>query len=504
MALLVPPIIRAAGALCAALVLTVAHADGALPPPVAQELARQGLPASALSFRIEPVIGARSPARTLADGRAVNPASAMKLVTTLAALDLLGPAHRWTTSMHASAAVEDGVLQGDLYLLGGGDPNLTWERIGAMLRVLRGSGIDAIAGDLVLDRSLFQPARPDIGAAPFDDTPDAAYNVIPDALTPSDYLVTYALSSGASGMTVQTTPPLSAVVVDNRMTLDDRPCADWQDSWRQPGVQAEADGTLRITLAGAFPRHCQARVELATLERDLYVERFVRALWREMGGRWDGRVREGKVPPGAVTLVERQFDTLADTVRSINKRSDAVKARMVYLALGVTPGVTSGAAGLTTRGRANRRVLDWIGQQGVDPAGIVIDNGSGLSRHERLSARQLSALLRAAQGGSWHAEFAASLPIVALDGTMKRRLQGTRVAGNARLKTGTLRDVAALAGYLRDARGQDWIVSAFINDPQAARGRAVLDRLMVWVAEGGAAAFGKDTPPRQAASKGQP
>jgi D-alanyl-D-alanine carboxypeptidase/D-alanyl-D-alanine-endopeptidase (penicillin-binding protein 4) len=157
---------------------------------------------------------------------------------------------------------------------------------------------------------------------------------------------------------------------------------------------------------------------------------------------------------------------------------------MLYLALGAT---AAAGQGQPTRERARRRVLDWIAAQGVDTAGIVIDNGSGLSRDERISPGQLAALLKGAAASRWYPEFAASLPIVGVDGTMKRRMPGSRAVGNARLKTGTLRDVAALAGYVRDPGGQDWIVTAFINDPQAARGRAVLDALVGWVAEGGAA-----------------
>lgn len=476
-------LLRVLGLIPAVFFLAVSHA-AAMPPAVEQELARQGVPAGALSYRIEPLAGAS--AHVLGERRALNPASTMKLVTTLAALDALGPAHRWSTALLSDARLENGVLQGDLYLRGGGDPNLTWERLGGMLRSLRNSGIVSIAGDLVLDRTLFQPTRTDIGSPAFDDTPDASYNVIPDALTLSDYLLTYTLSSNGSGVAVQTTPPLSGVAVLNRMTLNELPCRDWQESWRQPMVEEEEGGAVRIVLSGSFPRDCSRSVELHTLDRDLYLERLVRALWEEMGGQWRGRAREGKVPAGATVLAERQFETLAETVRDINKRSHAVKARMLYLTMGATAG---GGAGQPTLERARRRVIDWIAAQGVEPAGIVIENGSGLSRIERLSAAQLSALLKSAAASRWYPEFAASLPIVALDGTMKNRLKLGPAAGNARLKTGTLRDVAALAGYVRDRRGQDWIVTAFVNDPQAKEGagRAVLDQLILWVAEGSAA-----------------
>ena len=472
-----------------AVFLAAAHA-AAMPAEVEQELARQGLPAGALSYRIEALAG--TTVHVLGERRALNPASAMKLVTTLAALDALGPAHRWTTSMLSDARIEHGELKGDLYLLGGGEPNLSWERLGGMLRSLRERGIVAIGGDLVLDRTRFQPTRSDIGLPPFDDTPDASYNVIPDALTLSDYLVTYTLASDGTRVAVRTAPPLSGVAVLNRMTLNGLPCKDWRETWRRPKVEEGEGGVLRIVLDGSFPRDCDQTVELQTIERDLYIERLVRALWEEMGGRWRGRAREGKVPAGAAVLAERQFETLAQTVRDINKDSHAVKARLLYLTLGAT---AHGGAGQATLERARRRVLDWIAAQGVDGAGIVIENGSGLSRIERFSAAQLAALLRLAAASRWYPEFAASLPIAALDGTMKNRVTLAPAAGNARLKTGTLRDVAALAGYVRDRRGQDWIVTAFVNDPQAGegRGRAVLDQLILWVAQGKAAAPGTPT-----------
>ena len=465
--------IRTASALCLAFIWACAQAAPPLPAPVQQELARQQLPASALGFQVLP-LAPNLPSHAVQAERSFNPASNMKLVTTLAAVDALGPAWRWTTALYGDGA-------GNLYLRGGGDPNLGWERLGGMLRTLRNRGVATIAGDLVLDRSLFAPARFDLGAPPFDDTPDAAYNVIPDALNISDYLVTYNLSSGAAAVSVQTTPPLDAVTVVNRLAPVDAPCADWQDAWRRPRVEQDAGGAVRIVLDGPFPRNCKASVGLATLGRDLYVERLVRALWREMGGQWTGRVREGVVPPTAELLVERQFETLGETIRTVNKLSDGIKARLVYLTLGAT---AAEGAGLPTLERARRQVLAWVAAQGVDPAGIVIENGSGLSRIERISPAQLSALLRASAAHSWYPEFAASLPIAGLDGTLRRRMKDLPTPALARLKTGTLRDVAALSGFVRDRKGRDWVVTAFVNDPQADRGPAVLDSLIRWVADG--------------------
>ncbi|MCD2515801.1 D-alanyl-D-alanine carboxypeptidase/D-alanyl-D-alanine-endopeptidase [Massilia sp. G4R7] len=468
-------VIRGAGALCLAAAWACARAADAVPPPVAQELARQGLPASALAFQVTP-LSPELPRHAWQAGRLFNPASAMKQVTTLAALDALGPAYRWTTALYGDGA-------GNLYLRGGGDPNLDWERLGGMLRELRMKGIATIAGDLVLDRSLFAPARPDVAAPPFDDTPDAAYNVVPDALNVSDYLVTYTLSSNTTAVAVRTTPPLDGVTVVNRLIPNDTPCTGWQAGWRRPRVERDAGGAVRIVLEGGFPRDCTASIDLATLERDLYLERLVRALWRELGGQWSGRVREDRTPAGAALLAARQFETLGETIRTVNKRSDGVKARLVYLTLGAT---ANDAPGVPTLEGARRRVLDWVAVQGVDPAGIVIENGSGLSRIERISPAQLSALLRAAVASPWYPEFAASLPVAGLDGTMRKRLEDLPAPSGARLKTGTLRDAAALSGYVRDRAGRDWIVAAFVNDPRLEDGRSVLDSLIRWVAAGGA------------------
>jgi len=473
------PIHRLVSAVCMAFACICVQAADSLPPQVMQALADQGLPASALGFQVLPVRGA-APRHEAQAERAFNPASNMKQVTTLAALDMLGPAWRWTTSMYADGVINSGTLAGKLYLRGGGEPNLGWERLGGMLRTLRNRGINTIGGDLVLDRSLFAPTRTDIDTPPFDDTPDAAYNVIPDALTVSDYLISYTLSSDATATTVQTTPPLDGVTVVNGLTPTDAPCADWEAGWRRPRVE-EAGGAVRIVLDGAFPRNCNASISLATLERDAYVERLVRALWRELGGRWTGRVREGRVPPGATLLLERQFETLGETIRTVNKQSDGVKARLLYLTLGAT---ALENAGLPTLERARRRVLKWVVAQGVDPAGIVIENGSGLSRLERISPAQLSELLRASVASSWYPEFAASLPIAGIDGTLKRRLKD--LPGSARLKTGTLRDVGALSGFVRDQQGRDWIVTAFVNHPQLESGAQVVDSLIRWVAAGGA------------------
>ena len=161
--------------LCAA----TARADQ-LPSAVAQALKSAGIPQDAAATWVSEVDAARP--RLAVNARvALNPASTMKLVTTFAALDLLGPAYVWKTEAFASGTLGgDGVLAGDLHLRGGGDPRLTYEQFGRLLRQIRARGIREIRGDLVLDRSAFAISEADPGQ--FDARPMRPYNVAPDAL----------------------------------------------------------------------------------------------------------------------------------------------------------------------------------------------------------------------------------------------------------------------------------------------------------------------------------
>ncbi|WP_394779570.1 D-alanyl-D-alanine carboxypeptidase/D-alanyl-D-alanine-endopeptidase, partial [Undibacterium sp.] len=415
------------------------------------------------------------------------PASTMKLVTTMVALDELGPTYRWKTALLTDGSIKNDTLRGTLYLRGGGDPNLSWDKLEMMLRKLRDQGIKKIGGDIVLDRSFFQPERFDVNVPPFDDTPDAYYNVIPDALMVHSNLISFSLESSADKIIVRTSPPMAKVAIEDHLALDDRDCAAWEAGWKAPTADIARNKAISLVLSGSFPRNCKATTELNTLDRNLYIERTVQALWREIGGTWNGSVRDGVTPAGAKLLVERQSETLADNIRLVNKRSDNVMARMLYLTLGAEQAKQGNQGNYqSTLQAANDKIISWFNKHAIDPSGIVLENGSGLSRLERISPAQMAALLKVAEHSNWFAEYASSMPIVAVDGTMRRRLKGTAAEGRARIKTGTLRNTVAVAGYVRDSYDENWIVVAMINNDDVSKGRIVLDELLVWVANGGA------------------
>ena len=248
-------------------------------------------------------------------------------------------------------------------------------------------------------------------------------------------------------------------------------------AWPVPQLVSHDDNPT-VILHGTYPRNCTNQTSTNILDRNIYIERLIRSLWHELGGQWSGKVRDGVTPADARVLVERVSEPLSDIVKIINKRSDNTMARDLYLTLGVQQG--SGDSRLTSD-RSQQVVRCWLQSQHIDDTGLVLENGSGLSRIERISPLQLASVLRAAAASNWSAEFKSSLPIAGVDGTMARR--GAAIApGTARIKGGTLNNTAAIAGYVSDQQGKHWIIVAMINRPDAAKGRVVLDSLLSWVA----------------------
>jgi D-alanyl-D-alanine carboxypeptidase/D-alanyl-D-alanine-endopeptidase (penicillin-binding protein 4) len=226
---------------------------------------------------------------------------------------------------------------------------------------------------------------------------------------------------------------------------------------------------------------------LQLLDRNVATERQVRAVWASLGGSWrrpPGGVREAVTPVDADSIALHLSRTWGEVLRPMNKQSDNALTRLLYLQLGVN--AMARDADTPTLVLAQREVERWFDEQRIDRTGLVLDNGSGLSRSERITPRSLAQVLKAAHAGKHAPELLMSLPVAGVDGTMRRRLKGTPAEGWARLKDGTLKNVVAIAGYVRDTRGDTWAVVAMVNHDQASKGRGALDALVEWVAKSGA------------------
>lgn len=430
-------------------------------------------------------------------GIPLQPASTMKLLTAIVSLERLGPTYRGRTELRTDAALADGVLAGDLVLRGLGDPDLDWEAFQAMLQMLRNKGIRDIQGDLVVDRHAFNPPRMDIGVPPFDEAPEFQYNVIPDALLLNTNLLKFDFESSDNIIAIRMTPALDGITIDSKMTIIDRACDQWEDGWKIPTTNNHGDGSIGIQMSGEFPRSCSISTRLNVLDRADFTDRMFRTLWRNLGGTIRGITRDAAMPADARLLAEHKSRTLAEVVRDINKRSDNPITRLVYLTLGRlgTQGTDAPIAALAnenTAMRSEKEVRAWLQARGIDDAGLILENGSGLSRRERIRPQQLAAVLRAAARSDWAPEFLASLPIVGVDGAMKTRLRDSPGAQHARIKTGTLNNTSAVAGYVTNAAKDPCIVVAMINHahpngPVSPIAKPILDALIDWAARSGTA-----------------
>lgn len=402
------------------------------------------------------------------------PGSIMKVVTTYAALELLGPNYSWDTDVLTDGRLEGNTLKGNLYVRFGGDPKLTIERLWTALGELPGMGITAIEGDLVLDGSYFrlegeQPVFKDNG-----DNPWAPFLVKPSGYLSNLNLQQFHLLADERGLRTWTEPHLASVRVDNRVELTAAGKCPGRDAFKwEPVFQDNQQVVLRIS--GKLPRDCRSSTYLSLLEPQQYSAELIRGLLAQRGVAINGGDRLDTTPDSARRLIRTTSPDLATMVRDINKWSSNVMARQMLLSIGAE---LRGDNEQDDRAAGVRAIRSWIEQKGIDTTGLVIENGAGLSRNGRLSARQGAALLQQAWSSPYAADLMASMPIIAMDGTMTRRLRNTGMAGEGRIKTGYLESVRAIAGFTRDEHGTTWAVVAMVNHEPAWNGQAVLDRVL--------------------------
>ncbi|MEM7254611.1 MAG: D-alanyl-D-alanine carboxypeptidase/D-alanyl-D-alanine-endopeptidase [Pseudomonadota bacterium] len=451
---------------------TVLGAASNLPEPVASVMKQHRLPPDSISVYVRDV-RADSPMVAFNDDVPRNPASVMKLVTTLAGLELLGPAFQWTTRVYANAAPKDGKVK-NLYVRGGGDPFLVVERFWLLLRQVRALGVRDITGDVIVDGSYFAIPKSDPGE--FDGRPYRIYNVRPSGALVNFHALSFRFQPQKKSVAISVDPPIEDLVIQNQLRLVDGPCRSRNWKLQMQVVEAKSP-TVRF--AGAYPRRCpKHELVRSTMSGHQYFSGLFRSLWREQGGTFAGRVKRAPVPKQAVELTSLDSLSLAELARGMNKFSNNVMTRHLLLTLGAELG---GVPGTPNKGR--NAIVDWLRAWNLPTRHFRIDNGAGLSRDARLSARFLGELLHRAFHSARMPEFLSTLPIVGIDGSMRRRLKDTSVIGQGHFKTGLLNDVRAIAGYMRTESGRRLGVVALQNYPKIDRGAGteVQDALLRWL-----------------------
>ncbi len=449
-----------------------------LPAPIAGEMRENKLPEANASLYVLKV-GEATPRLALNAATPRLPASVIKLLTTAAALDALGPTFTFNTEAYANGTLNKGRLSGDLVIKGYGNPELSTKDLWSLLDALRRRGIETVAGDIVLDSSYFSPPEEERGD--FDGKPTAAYNALPQGLSVNEQLTEIGMEV-APDRTIRahTDPPLASVELRNELRLVQAPCLRKHHS---PTVTVfQEDGRDVIRLSGPFAAQCKAdQAGLLVLDPQRHAAGAVEALWRDLGGKIEGQVRVGIASPGASLVHEARSRPLGELVRDINKPSNNLMTRTLLLTLGAK---RLGAPGTPAKGQT--AVREWLAEAGLDFPELALDNGSGLSREAAVSAQSLGKLLDYMYHRPTMPEYLASLSVVGVDGTMRKRLRGSPVKGHAHIKTGTVRGASGIAGYVLDRNGDRWVVVALMDGKtlNTWSAHAVQDALLTWVYKG--------------------
>jgi len=470
-----------------------------VPQSVMKSLERNQIPKDAVSISVLEIESARQGKDTFRNivdwraGESMNPASTMKILTTLAGLDILGPQYRWRTNLYTDGTIRQGTLKGNLYLQGTGDPKLIPEELSKLMKSLQALGVQKIDGNLFFDRSAYATSVMEHNT--IDGESLRSYNVPPDPLLYSFRTLSFQLgkSRTADFIDISYSPALSQLKVDNQMQLVDRPCDNWKSNIRfnlDPEVASKTDKLLLAQFSGVFPSNCKdVNYNVVALDANTFLTQGFTAAWELAGGTWAKAPtgKDGVVPLAAKLLLQFEGINLANDVQDINKYSNNVMARQLLLTLALEK---MGKPATTANGDAV--IQSWLKQNGMEFSGLVIENGSGLSRNEAISAGQMNQLLLTARNLPVGDIFYNSLPIAGTDGTMRNRLMTQlrkflhlKKKPEARIKTGSLADVRAISGYVISKSGKMYAVSSFINHPNAWKGLEAHDQLLSWLLEDG-------------------
>lgn len=443
-----------------------------LPATVSAALKNAGIPQQSVAVYVQ-AVESKTPILSHNADKSMNPASVMKLVTTYGALEILTPSYRWKTEVYLDGNVANGILNGNLIIKGYGDPSFKAQEFWRLLMSLQQAGIKEIIGDLIIDKSFF--AKNLGNRKTFDDETWRAYNAEPSAFLVNGRNTSFKFVASENGVNVTQEFELPGLQIINKMKLAQGACGDWRDRFTY--VVTPKANAATVTFNGTFSFECGERyLELSVFDDDQYAFFTFKKLWAQLSGTFNGKLKVVETPISAVKVLEQVSDPLAYVERDINKWSNNLMARQLLLTLGAEK-----LAAPATEAKGAIVLKDWLESKSIKANELIIENGSGLSRIERINAEHLGKMLVNAYISPVMPEFMASLPILSQDGTIKKRLNGSVAANHAHLKTGSLDGVSAIAGYVLDANNHRHVLVMMINHANAGASKNAQDALIEWV-----------------------
>jgi len=401
-----------------------------------------------------------------------KPASVMKVLTTYSALLELGSDFRWPTKFYYHGDYRKGVIDGDLVVKAFGDPTLSSRDVVKIVKRLKGMGIKSITGDVVIDRSFF--ATEDKITSGFDKNRHSEYNAMPDAMMFNDHLCKIVIKSNGDNLEARKSIPDRSYRVINNLKPSTKSCAG-NRTWPRISINTTQDKP-KIILSGEMSLKCSPRTIRKLISYSYYS--FFYSLEQELshvGISFHGTYRLSSVPSGSKALFTHYSRSLLKIISKTNKKSNNLYARHLMLLLGAQ---RFGAPATEAKGRkAVEEIL------GISSGSMYLDNGSGLSRESRLTARVLSSVLHSAQS-RFATTWRRTLSIAGIDGTIRKRFRRSIAKGRAWMKTGTLKDAKNIAGYVRaKSSGNLYEVVVMYNGREKWKGSSLQNQIINWLAK---------------------
>lgn len=383
------------------------------------------------------------------------PASNMKILTTVAALARLGTDYRFKTGVYSDNKIRQGKLSGNLYFKGFGDPFLVWEEVVKIARYIHGLGLRQLEGDIVADESFLDSKR--YGNGWEKEQHAYWYNAPLGALSVNFNTVEVNIAPGlAKGdpLKIWLNPATSFFKLENKGVTSKR-----NQKLQLAYVRRKNKPTLLVKgymPVGRSPHTFYRSID----DPPIYAATVFKDLLELWGVKVKGRVRVGNTPANADKLYIHESKPLTLILRGLNKYSNNFTAELVLKTLGAE---TKGIPGTAEKGiEVVKEVLTSLR---IDHSKLTMVGGSGLSRKNQLTAKAICEVLIAIHHNfKWQPEFMASLPLAGVDGTLERRMNGNGTMRHVRAKTGRIKKVAALSGYLNTKDKETWAFSMLMND----------------------------------------
>ena len=449
----------------------------ALPQVINEQIRKSGISKKDISIYIKEAGARGKVVASLNAEKTRIPASMIKVLTTYAALLKLGFSYRWQTKFYTTGRLKNGVLYGDLLIKGFGDPTLNSKDLTKIVSYIRAEGIRKVQGNIVIDRSYFKVGNAD--SSGFDENPYSAYNAMPDAMMFNERVSTVCVTPNKKSVTKKHMDHSYTVV--NNLQYVNKSCRG-KYSWPRVKIDKKTS-TPKVIIHGKISKRCGKRNICKVLTKPY--KSFYYALkekMKEEGIGVSGHLKLKKIPKSATELFTYYSASLEKIISKTAKKSNNLYARHLLLLLGAK---TYGAPATLQKGRD--AIVKILSSKGALGTGVLrLDNGSGLSRVAKMNAKLLATMYDHAYdryGQRWM----NTLSIAGLDGTIKRRFRGTVVRNRAWMKTGTLRRVKNIGGYVKNKAGKRYTVVILVNSTKSKyRGAKLQNEIIKWLVNGAA------------------